>query len=188
MPGTGSKAPIESRREFSAEAARQVDCKAYLALLTFWESGSAEDDGDYGYGYGRSRRRWYDEEEDEDDEEEDDGGGLHEMGEVFESSLSAEHWSDSAGQSLPIGTLSVEEDELLDPESLREVDPEEEFEGYTGNAGMTLERWYRHAAIVLWPVRKHFDVLCNEDSHKVVPVLEQMVARWKKSGRRTPKS
>ena len=103
------------------------------------------------------------------------------MGEVFEDSLTAEQWSDSAGQSLPVGKLSVEEDELLDPESLRDVSPEEEFEGYTGNAGMTLERWYRHAAVILWPARKHFEVLCDDDSRKVVPVLEQMVARWKKS-------
>ena len=164
-----------------AEAARQANCKAYLALLTFWESGSAEDDGGYGYGYG-SHRRWYDEDEDDEDEDEgDDDNGLHEMGEVFESSLSAEHWSDSAGHSLPIGELSVEEDELLDPESLRDVKPEEEFEGYTGNAGMTLERWYRHAAVILWPERKHFEVLCDDDSRKVLPVLEQMVARWKES-------
>jgi predicted 2-oxoglutarate/Fe(II)-dependent dioxygenase YbiX len=161
-----------------AEAARQVDCKAYLALLTFWESGSAEGDGDYGYGYG-SHSRWYDEDEDED--EEDDGEGVYEMGEVFESSLSAEHWSDSAGHSLPIGVLRVEEDELLDPDLLREVTPEEEFEGYTGNAGMTLDRWYRHAAIILWPARTHFEVLCDDDSRKVLPVLEQMVARWKNS-------
>ena len=161
-----------------AEAARQVNCKAYLALLTFWESGSAEDDGGYGYG---SHRRWYDEDEEEDENEGDDDNGLHEMGEVFESSLSAEHWSDSAGHSLPIGKLSVEEDELLDPESLRDVKPEEEFEGYTGNAGMTLERWYRHAAVILWPERKHFEVLCDDDSRKVLPVLEQMVARWKES-------
>jgi len=159
-----------------AKAARQANCKAYLALLTFWESGSAEDDGGYGYG---SHRRWYDEDEDED--EGDDDNGLHEMGEVFESSLSAEHWSDSAGHSLPIGVLSVEEDELLDPESLRDVKPEEEFEGYTGNAGMTLERWYRHAAVILWPERKHFEVLCDDDSRNVVPVLEQMVARWQES-------
>ena len=167
-----------------AEAARQVDCKAYLALLTFWESGSAEYDGDYGYDYGyRSRRGWYDEEdEDEGYEEEEDGGGLHEMGEVFDDSLSAENLTDSAGKSLPIGTLNVEEDELLDPKLLREVDPEEEFEGYTGNAGMTLERWYRHAAIILWPARKHFDVLCDEDSSRALPVLEKMVARWKKAG------
>jgi len=161
-----------------AEAARQVNCKAYLALLTFWESGSAEDDGGYGYG---SHRRWYDEDEDEDEGEEDDNGGEYEMGEVFDSSLSAEHWSDSAGHSLPIGKLSVEEDELLDPESLRDVKPEEEFEGYTGNAGMTLERWYRHAAVILWPERKHFEVLCDDDSRKVVPVLEQMVTRWQES-------
>ena len=80
--------------------------------------------------------------------------------------------------------MSVEEDELLDPESLRDVKPEEEFEGYTGNAGMTLERWYRHAAVILWPERKHFEVLCDDDSRKVLPVLEQMVARWKES---TPK-
>ena len=35
--------------------------------------------------------------------------------------------------------LNVEKDEILDPEALQEVDPEEEFEGYTGNAGMTLD-------------------------------------------------
>ena len=160
-----------------AEAARQENCRAYLALLTFWESGSAEYDGDYGYGYGR-RRRWYDDEDEEYEEDEADAGP-YEMGEVFESSLSAEHWSDSEGKPLPVGNLSVEEDELLDPDALKDVDPEEEFEGYTGNAGMTLDRWYRHAAIFLWPERKHFEILCDRDSRKVVPVLEQLVSRWR---------
>ena len=164
-----------------AETARQVDCKTYLALLTFWESGSAEYDGDYGYDRSYRRGGWYDEDEDEDEYEEDSGGGLYEMGEIFETSLTAENWSDSAGQSLPIGTLNVQEDELLDPQLLTEVEPEEEFEGYTGNAGMTLDRWYRHAAIILWPGRKHFEVLCDDDSRKVLPVLEQMVDRWRKA-------
>ena len=164
-----------------SEAARQVDCQAYLALLTFWESGSAEYDGDYGYDRSYRRGGWYD--DDDDDEYEDDDSGLYEMGEVFETSLTAENWSDSAGQNFPIGTLSVKEDELLDPELLTEVEPEEEFEGYTGNAGMTLDRWYRHAAIILWPERKHFEVLCDDDSRNVLPVLEQMVGRWKKARR-----
>ncbi len=166
-----------------AEAARQVDCKTYLALLTFWESGSAEYEGDYGYDYGYRKRGWYDEDEDEDEDEyeEDSGGGLYEMGEIFETSLTAQDWSDSAGKSLPIGTLRVQEDELLNPQLLTEVEPEEEFEGYTGNAGMTLDRWYRHAAIILWPGRKHFEVLCDDDSRNVLPVLEQMVDRWKKA-------
>ena len=136
-----------------------------------------------GYGYGR-RRRWYDEDEDEDDDEDDDGE--HEMGEIFETSLTAKHWIDSEGNGLPIGELSVEEDEVLDPESLTDVDPEEEFEGYTGNAGMTLERWYRHAAIILWPERRHFEILCDRDSRNVVPVLTRWWRDGRKSTRRTP--
>ncbi|HEV3121027.1 MAG TPA: 2OG-Fe(II) oxygenase, partial [Isosphaeraceae bacterium] len=164
-------------------AARRADCKAYLGLLTFWESGSAEGDDDGSYGYG-GRDRWDydddDDEESEDFEEEDDASG-YEMGEVFESSIMLEHLSDSDGKRLPIGTLSVEEEEILDAEALRDVDPEEEFEGYTGNAGMTLDRWYRHAAVVLWPERRHFEILCDRDSRDLVPVLQQMVTEWRKS-------
>lgn len=73
-----------------------------------------------------------------------DDDGEYEMGKIFETTMTAAHWSESEGQGLPIGELSIDEDEVLDPDSLRDVDPEEEFEGYTGNAGMTIERWYRH--------------------------------------------
>jgi hypothetical protein len=153
------------------EAARQAGCKAYLALLTFWQLSDAEYAGGGGYGYGR-RGRWYDE---------DDDASEYEMGDEIESSLTAQHWIDSQGHGLPVGELSVEEDELLDPEALEDVDPEEEFEGYTGNAGMTLERWYRHAAIFLWPERRHFAVLCGDDSRDAVAVLNQMVGQLRRS-------
>jgi hypothetical protein len=154
-----------------AEAARRADCKAFLALLTFWESGSAVDTGGYGY----RRRRWgggyY----------ADDDSGPHEMDEVFDSSLTATHLCDREGETLPVDELSVEEDELLDPEALRDVVPEEDYEGYTGNEGMTLERWYRHAAILLWPERRYFDVLCDDDSRKILPLLKRMVTQWQSS-------
>jgi hypothetical protein len=87
----------------------------------------------------------------------------YEMGEVHESSLTVDHLSDSDGNPLPIGKLSVDEAEVLDVESLKDVDPEQAFEGYTGNAGMTLERWYRHAAILVWPVTRHFEILCDRE-------------------------
>ena len=45
----------------------------------------------------------------DEEEDEDSYAGLYEMGEVFETSLSAEHWSDSEGRPLPVGSLSVEE-------------------------------------------------------------------------------
>jgi hypothetical protein len=95
--------------------------------------------------------------------------------------LTAEHLIDGEGNGLPIGTLNVEEDEVLDSELLTEVDPEEDFEGYTGNAGMTLDRWYRHAAIVLWPESRHFEILCDRDSRTIVPVLKQLVAKCRRS-------
>lgn len=153
-------------------AAQRAGCKAYLALLTFWESGSAEETG--GYGYGR-RGRW------SRDYEEEEDSGPHQMGEVFDSSLTAEQLTDADGQGLPLPSLTVEKEELLDPDALLKVDPEEEFEGYTGNAGMTLERWYRHAAIILWPQRRHFEVLCDADSRRIVPVLSQMVTAWQRA-------
>jgi hypothetical protein len=163
-----------ARANVLREAARQAGCQANLALLTFWESGSAEYAGGGGYGYGR-RRRWYD-----DDYEEEDAGE-YEMGEIFDSSLTADGWIDREGNRLTIGPLTVDEDEVLDPDVLEAVEPEEDFEGYTGNAGMTLERWYRHAAIILWPEARHFEILCDNDGRKVVPLLEQMESRWRQA-------
>ncbi len=156
-----------------AEAAAHSGCRAYLALLTFHQSGYGEEAGG-GYGYGRRRR--YD--RDEEDEIDSD----YEMVEVYETSLSADHWSDPEGNRLPVGELKVEEDEVLDPEQLTEVKPEEEYEGYTGNEGMTLDRWYRHAAVVIWPEERHFAILCSGDSRRVVPELVRMIGLRKRAG------
>src|SRR5262249_54908415 len=102
--------------------------------------------------------------------------------EVYETELIADHWSDPEGNRLPMGELSIEEDEVLDPESLTDVKPQEHFQGYTGNEGSPLERWYRNAAIFLWPESRHFEVICSRDSRALVPELSRMVARWKKAG------
>jgi hypothetical protein len=106
------------------------------------------------------------------------------MGEVFDTDLSAAHFSDADGNPLPIRSLRVETGEVLDPEAIQAVDPEEQFEGYTGNAGMTMDHWYRHAAIFLWPDRKHFAVLCDAGTHSAVEALGQLVGQWRKSGQK----
>jgi hypothetical protein len=158
------------------EAAHQAGCQAHLAILTFHETGEAEDGGDYyGSRYGRYRR-W-----DDEDEEEDEFAGEHEMGEVFESSLTGEHWLDSEGNRLAIGPVDIDQDEVLEPETLEAVNPEEEFEGYTGNAGMTLDRWYRHGAIFLWPTNRRFDILCDAGSQSACAALKVMVSQWRKA-------
>jgi hypothetical protein len=78
--------------------------------------------------------------------------------------------------------MDIDEDEILYADMLAEGKPsEEDFEGYTGNAGMTLDRWYRYAAIFIWPESRHFEVLCSNDSRNAVPALGQMVAKWRKA-------
>jgi len=153
------------------KAAEQAGCQAYLALLTFHECLDAYEDRGY-YG---SRRGW-------DYDDEDEVGGDYETGEVIDSDLTAAHWSDPQGQRLPIAEISIDADELVDPESLEDVDPEEEYEGYTGNAGNTLDRWYRHAAIFIWPIRRRFDVLCDAGSDSAIASLKPLVKQWQRAG------
>ncbi len=163
-------------------AARQTGCDASLALVTKWVSGSAEPSGDdgYQYGYGRSHRRGRDRHDDDRDEKEGDSG--HEMGEVFDESLTVQHFSDAAGHRLAYGQFRLHDDEVVSHIPLGEGKPDtEDFEGYTGNAGMTLQRWYHRAAIVLWPAESRFHVLCQAGVKAAVGGLEQMIRQWKQA-------
>jgi predicted 2-oxoglutarate/Fe(II)-dependent dioxygenase YbiX len=164
-----------ARAEVIFAAAREAGCDASLALVTYWESGSAEPSGDYGYGYGYRRRRRYG----RDDDDFDNEVGQHVMGEVFDSSLTAEHFSDAEGNLQAFGQIPLDDDEIVSKQPLKDRKPDEEdFEGYTGNAGMTLDRWYHRAAVLLWPTGSRFDVLCEAGMEAAVGGLEQMVRRW----------
>ena len=163
------------------EAAEQADCMAYLALVTLWQHGSAEGDfDDFSYGRGRRYSRF---EEDGDEEGEDDGydDGDYEMGEIFDASLSADHWSDCAGKKVRFGEIRLDENEIVAVAALDAGDPsDEDFEDYTGNAGMTLERWYRRAAVVIWPRQEHFAVLCGAGTDAAIGGLVPMVKQLKR--------
>jgi hypothetical protein len=165
------------RAQTLVDAAARVECKAHLALLTYYEMGEAECDYDYG-GY-RSRHYRYD-----DEEEDEEIDGEVEMGEVYESSLTVDHWRDTNGEECPYGPFDIDDDEVVCGEkSLTEVDPKQEFEGYTGNAGMELTRWYHHAAIVIWPEASHFQIICEAGVDRSVPSLRLMVEEWYATGR-----
>jgi hypothetical protein len=168
-----------ARAEVLFEAAEQADCVAHLALVTLWQSGAAEEDYE-AYSYGRGRRyHWSDE---DDEENYDETGGQVEMGEVFDSSLSANHWSDRHGKKVQLGEIHLDEDEIVADAALDEDEPSrEDFEGYTGNEGMTLERWYHRAAVVIWPRSRHFQVLSGAGTEASIGGLEAMVKRLKRA-------
>jgi predicted 2-oxoglutarate/Fe(II)-dependent dioxygenase YbiX len=168
-----------ARAEVLFEAAEQADCVAHLALVTLWQSGSAEG-GYHEYSYGLGRRyRWSD---DEDEDDYDETGTDYEMGEIYDWSLSADHWFDRQGQKVHLGEIQLDDSEIVADQALDETEPNrEDFEGYTGNAGMTLERWYHRAAVVIWPRSKHFHVLCSAGTDASIGGLEPLVKRWKRA-------
>ena len=167
-----------ARADVLLAAAERTGCVAHLALVTFWQSGSAEGGYDGGYGRYRRRRYWYDDDEDEGD---DDDASQYEMGEVYDQSLVANHWSDRQGSKVSLGEIRLDPEEIVDHLPLEDWEASrEEFEGYTGNAGMTLERWYHRAAIVIWPRGNHFAVLCNAGTDASIGGLASMVKPLKR--------
>ena len=128
-------------------------------------------------------------------------GGEYEMGEVYDTDLTAEHWSDPEGSSyettltadhwsdregnrLPIGELrsrrTRSSTRIAHGRQARRG-----IRGLHGQRGHTLDRWYRHAAIVLWPEGRHFEIICSRDSRGVVPELVRMIAAPEAGRRRT---
>ncbi|HNI43874.1 MAG TPA: 2OG-Fe(II) oxygenase [Chitinophagales bacterium] len=125
-------------------AAEKAGFFARLGLVTHYQSGTLEYEGYYSY---------YDHEDDEGIDTDSVS-----MGEIFDESISVEHWASEEKGTL--GDYYLEETDIIKTFELGEDDPlEKEAEGYTGNAGMTLTYWYHYGAVILWPKSIHLQVL-----------------------------
>jgi hypothetical protein len=156
-------------------AAPHAGVTARMALATFYQMGMLEDGDDYPYG---NRYRSYS----RSPKSSSDGT----MGEVYEESFELDHWRDASDRKLALGRFSVNPDEVITSEDFSMIDPDQkESEGYTGNAGCTMEYWYRRAAIVLWPEGKDEDVLCANNLQAACTQL-QSLSSGNKTGSGTP--
>ncbi|MDD9981097.1 MAG: 2OG-Fe(II) oxygenase [Gammaproteobacteria bacterium] len=173
------KGADRARAEVLFEAAEQADCIAHLALITLWQLGDVDyDHRDHFY---RGRRKYGSRYDDDDD---GDPGSGHEMGDIIDTSLTASQWSDRHGNAHQFGEMPVDEDEVVTGDALDDGEPsEEDFEDYTGNAGLTLERWYRRAAIVIWSRERHFAVLCGAGTQAAIGGLDAMVKGLRRGSR-----
>lgn len=141
-------------------AAEELGLVAHLGLAVYQQSGELVGGDDDYYGY-RGRRY---EDEEEDDGEEEDASDSGEMGEVYEESLTVGDWRDTRDVPVPLGSYRVAEEDLIAIKGIGEGEPDEkESEGYTGNAGCTMDYWYRRAAVVWWAREDHERVLCDYD-------------------------
>lgn len=149
-------------------AAEKVDCLVHLAqvsrhLLQF------ADDGSFARSYSRYSRP---------------ARGPLEIGETYEDDLIGTQWFDLHGKKQPWSGIAFDSSAIVSSTPIDKWKPtSEEFEGYTGNAGNTLDRWYHRSAIVLWHRQHHFDVVASSGVNEAVPLFRSMVAKLA----RTPK-
>lgn len=123
------------RAQALIQACEQAGLYAAPCLLTYHEHGSWEPEY-VGRGRGRGRGRgWYD---DYDLDEDNPSGG---MGEVYDSSISIEHWDEANFPNL--GKIDIKADEQVwSKVSYKDADPiAKEAEGPTGNAPRAMPAW-----------------------------------------------
>src|SRR5207248_3419880 len=107
-----------------------------------------------------------------------------EIGETYEDELVGAEWTDVHGKKQPWGPIALELSSIVSSIPIDQWKPtSEEFEGYTGNAGNTLDRWYHRSAIVLWHRAHHFDVVASCGAAASLPLFRSMMAKLA----RTPK-
>jgi hypothetical protein len=139
------------------EAARRLDLEAFLCLADIHEVWQCEPE----FSSYRSRRshwsRWHD------DDDDDDGIADHDEHnpiDLVDGNVDLRHWKDVSGKTVDFEGLRVSEDELCFTTANDALEPSESrYEGYMGNYGDTLERWYHRAAVVVWPHSHAFIVL-----------------------------
>lgn len=147
------------RASLLREVADRIDCEVVLALADVHETWSCEDDWEYdGDRYGRRRRSWhahYNEDEDEGDAGDED----YSLIELCDSEVELRHWVGTSNKRVQAISGEVMDDEICFTKPSVDLEPfKSEHEGYTGNAGNTVDRWYHRTAVMLWPRTRTFAI------------------------------
>ncbi|MCU6482129.1 2OG-Fe(II) oxygenase [Arthrobacter sp. A2-55] len=148
------------------DAARQAGCESMLALAEIKETWDVLPDEYAGPGswYGADGSYFDGEEAPDDDFEggfdpdaDDSEGGAHQLNSLIEGEISLGWWIGTDGSGAETIQLPLGDYEVCMVTPTESITPyETEFEGYMGNYGNTLDRWYRRAAMVMWPREKAF--------------------------------
>jgi hypothetical protein len=98
--------------------------------------------------------------------------------ELIDSGITLSTWFDIDNRRLPYTACSILEDEICSNVKYTDSDPDdEEYEGYMGNYGNTVDYWYRRAVIVLWPKSDQVAMQFKFDYPSAVQALVQLAQK-----------
>lgn len=151
------------------KAAEQAKCAIYLGIVHIEESGAAEPN----YGYYHE----YDDDEDEyDDDERDEDDDDYEILDICDSEKYVDSCQDLQNQQMNFGKIPFEECELLPSDALIDVKPDEQrLLEATGNEGVSFERAYHRAAIILWPESNFIKILLQSGLKRGVTYFKEQI-------------
>ncbi|MGQ0840720.1 2OG-Fe(II) oxygenase [Actinokineospora sp.] len=140
-------------------AAEQAGCETVLALAEVKETWDAlPSDGDPWDNNG------YDEDEDCRDPSADPDD--YQLTELIDDEVTLGWWTSPDGTGgEPISLHLPDHEVCAATPSVRLAPYQSEYEGYMGNYGNTLDRWYRRAAVVVWPRDRAFAARAEAGSH-----------------------
>ncbi len=169
------------RAQALRHAAERLDLEVHLALADVHEVWQCE--AEYEGGNGRG---WYGRYEDDDDDDDHADEDDYTLVDLIESSVALAHWKDASGRAVSHAGVRVDDREvcLTTPsDALRPFDSN--YEGYMGNYGDTLDRWYHRAAIVLWPRARSFIV---EAKASPEATMKRLTAELRRAGPGRPQA
>lgn len=104
-----------------------------------------------------------------------------ELGESYEDEVLIDGWKTAKGKRVQLAPMNLDSSMLISTTPLSEWKPTSfDYEGFTGNAGQTLDRWFHKSAIVIWSKTDHFDVLVKMGHRNSIEMFLEMHERGSK--------
>jgi len=154
--------------EFLA-CADQLGLTAHLALADVHKMWSTEEEGWSGRRYDR---RWHDDEEENEDDDNEADSDNYNLTELIEEEIILRHWIARSGEKFEKRDKYIPIPMVCWTKSVDQFKPfESNYEGYMGNYGNTLDRWYHRAALVLWKKEDDLISLFNCDKVEALRVI-----------------
>ena len=160
-------------------AAERYGCESVLALAEVHEIWGCMEPGWNRPKYGR-HRRWARDEDDEwyaDHEAPPvDDPDAYDLEDLHDSNITLQTWIDPSGKKAEPIVTEVDDEEVCSTTPSSDLEPyASEYEGYMGNWGNTMDRWYRRAAVVLWPRERAFAVRAEASPVWALKTLAQRI-------------